>query len=404
MKKRELVETKFFTFGDPREDVFFLENGAAFGPITLAYQTYGHLNAARDNAILLFHTLTGSQHAAGHNPAVQGVGSLWSDDCQDGWWDGFIGPGLALDTNKYFIVCANYLGGCYGSTGPMSPDPATGKPYGRRFPVVTAADVVNTQMRLLDHLGIKTLLAAVGGSLGGMMVLELATRYPERVHCLIPIATGARATTLHRLHNFEQIFAIEEDHNFNYGDYYEGAPPRMGLILARIISHKSFVHLHVMEDRARGEIVQAQNDLKGYRLQYQIESYMLHHGKKFVERFDANSYLRIVNMWQRFDLTTRGGTLAKAFAPCKNLDFLVFSIDSDVCYWPDEQQELCDALKAAGAKTRHVTEHSEKGHDSFLLEPELYTPHIAYFLAEMQTKSRPERPEGAGEANDYGSL
>ena len=387
IKKQSRIETQFFTFAKNPEDALQLEKGGQFGPITLAYETYGQLSEERDNAILIFHALSGSQHAAGYNPAIPGVEKYWTDECQTGWWDNFIGPGKALDTRQYFVICANYFGGCYGSTGPSSIDPQTGRPYGGHFPVLTIGDVVNTQIHLLDHLGIRTLLAVAGGSLGGVLAIDLAMRYPDRVRCIISIASGPRATTLHKLFNFEQIFAIEEDPNFNYGDYYDGQPPTMGLILARMISHKTFVHLHLMEDRARGEIIQDANDLKGYRLQHQIESYMLHAGKKFVTRFDANTYLRIINMWQQFDLGARAdGNLAAALRACRHQRFLIFSIDSDVCYWPEEQAEICEALKEVNVNYLYITVHSEKGHDSFLLEPELYTPNIMFLLKETLMK------------------
>lgn len=382
--KNQRVESQFFSFAQTPDDAFVLESGQKFGPITLAYETYGTLAPARDNAILVFHALSGSQHAAGFNAQVSGVGPKWNEECQHGWWDAFIGPGKAIDTNQYFVICANYLGGCYGSSGPGTLDPATGRPYGGRFPVLTIGDVVNSQMRLLDHLGISKLLAVAGGSLGGVLAMDVAMRYPERVDCIISIASGPRATTLHKLFNFEQIFAIEEDPNFNYGDYYDGVPPTKGLTLARMISHKSFVHLHLMEDRARGEILQHEGDLKGYRLQHQIESYILHAGKKFVTRFDANTYLRIINMWQQFDLArATGGNLAAALTPCRNHRFLIFSIDSDVCFWPEEQAEICAALRDNNTPYIYITVHSEKGHDSFLLEPELYTPHITFMLREV---------------------
>ncbi len=396
------VETQYFTFAEPPGEPFLLEEkGARLGPVTLAYETYGTLSPERDNAILLFHALSGSQHAAGYNPDVRDGQQIWTQDNHVGWWEDFIGPGRALDTERYFVICANYLGGCYGSTGPASIDPATGKPYGGSFPVITVGDVVNSQLRLLDHLGIETLLATIGGSLGGMMALDLATRHPQRVRCVVPIASGARATTLHKLTNFEQIFAIEEDPHYHRGHYYDCQPPRMGLMLARMISHKNFVHLRVMEDRARGEIKQETEDLKGYRLRHQIESYMLHQGKKFVRRFDANSYLRILQMWQHFDLTAgTGGSLVAALRPCRHHRWLIFTIDSDVCYWPEEQAELAEALAALGASYQYLTVHSYKGHDSFLLEPELFTPHISYILREAAMS--PRTPAGAGRLEGEG--
>ncbi len=391
MKSRPLSHTQCFRFAETPEDRFLLANGQPFGPIQLAYETYGRLNENRDNAVLVFHAFSGSQHAAGYNPQVQDAERLWIEENHLGWWDDYIGPGKALDTDQYYVVCANYLGGCYGSTGPMSINSDTGKPYGGSFPTLAMSDVVDSQMRLLDHLGIDRLLGVIGASLGGMMALDLAVRHPERVRCVIPIATGARATTLHKLSNFEQIFAIEEDPNYNYGNYYDGTPPTMGLVLARMIAHKSFVHLKVMEDRARGEIIQAQNDLKGYRLKHQIESYMLHQGKKFVRRFDANTYLRITQMWQDFDLTApTGGDLAAALEPSVRHGhrYLLFTINSDVCYWPDEQEEIALALEKLDLAYQYITVHSYKGHDSFLLEPELFSPHISFMLRDGHREAR----------------
>ncbi len=383
MKKQQPVETKFFTFAKTPEDAFLLESGETFGPITLAYETYGELSPERDNAILVFHAFSGSQHAAGYNPCVPDAEKYWTEEYHQGWWDAFIGPGKALDTRQYFVICINYFGGCYGSTGPCSLNPQTGKPYGRQFPIITVSDVVDTQVRLLDHMGIKTLLAVIGGSLGGILAIDLAMRHPERTRCVIPIAAGPYCTTLQKLANFEQIFAIETDPNFNYGDYYDGPPPHIGLILARMIAHKYYVHLHVMEDRASKQIIQDDGVLRGYRLRHQIESYMLYQGKKFVKRFDANTYLRILNIWQQFDLARKtDGNLVDALRPCKHQRFLVFSVDSDVCFWPEEQAELCETLKELDINYLYITLHSDKGHDSFLLEPELYTPNIEFLLKE----------------------
>jgi homoserine O-acetyltransferase len=396
MSRPHRVQTQYFTFAEREEDRFKLECDLAFGPVTLAYETWGKLNEARDNAILVFHALSGSHHAAGLNTDMKTPLDVWTDESQVGWWDTFIGPGRALDTNLYFIVCANYLGGCYGSTGPGSVNPQTGRRYGGMFPTLTIGDVVRSQMALLDHLGIETLLAVTGGSLGGVMAMDLAMRVPHRVRGVIPIAAGVRATTLHKLHNFEQIYAIETDPNYGDGDYYDGIPPRKGLILARMISHKSFVHLHVMEDRSRNQIMQDDDDLSLYRMQDQIESYMLHQGKKFIRRFDANTYLRIIQMWQKMDLPRDygEGDILRAFCRCRGQRYLVFSIDSDVCFWPEEQREIADALKEADIDHQYITVHSDKGHDSFLLEPELYMPSISYFLREVQ-RNKPKVENGA---------
>ncbi|MEA5463391.1 homoserine O-acetyltransferase MetX [Leptothoe sp. PORK10 BA2] len=367
------VQTQFFHLNQP----FPLESGESFDSITLAYETYGTLNRDGSNAILVLHALTGSQHAAGINESVAGVGSLWTDECVVGWWDTFIGPGLALDTEQYFIICANYLGSCYGSTGPRSTHPLTGKPYGSQFPQVSAWDVVRSQLCLLDSLGIDCLHAVIGGSLGGMLSMLLATRYPQRVKKVLAIATGLQTTVLHRVHNFEQILAIWNDPKFQGGDYYESEAPKDGLLLARIISHKTFVSLSVMAKRAKQEIIVKQPIGHSYKLSNPIESYMFYQGKKFAERFDANSYLRIMDIWQRFSLNTQQPDL---FKDCGHQEYLIFSVDSDVCFYPEEQTAIVQALEVAQMNVKHITVHSDKGHDSFLLEPDLYAPYIHFIL------------------------
>jgi len=375
------IETQFFSYGGGNEPVR-LQSGETLEGVTLAYETYGELNSARDNAILVFHALSGSQHAAGYNPGVPGVDSLWTGECELGWWDRFIGPGKAFNTDRFFVICVNYLGGCYGSTGPGSTNPATGAPYGSAFPELSLSDIVDSQVRLLDHLGIENLHAVTGGSLGGMMCLSFSTRYPERVKIVAPIATSLYATTLHRIHNFEQIYAIEQDPHFKGGDYYGGRRPNRGLALARMIAHKTYVSLYTREDRARDEVSQPKDGFRRYRFTHPIESYMLHHGNKFVKRFDANSYLRIAVAWLRFDLLREAGAsdFRSLLSACRHQRYMVFSIDSDVCFYPEEQREMVRELTAAEVPCRHITVHSEKGHDAFLLEPHLFAPHLIYSL------------------------
>ncbi|MDK2973605.1 MAG: homoserine O-acetyltransferase/O-succinyltransferase [Candidatus Sumerlaeota bacterium] len=367
-----------------REEPFVLQNGSRVGPVTIAYKTYGTLNASKTNAILIFHALSGSQHVTGFDP--YGVGRFWGEECQIGWWSDFVGPGKAIDTDKFFVLCCNYFGGCYGSTGPADINPETGKPYGREFPYPTVSDIVDTQVRVLDALGIETLLAAIGGSMGGFAASDLAVRYPTRVRGVIPIASGLRATVLAKALNFEQIYAIAEDRHFNGGDYYEGKAPWRGLLLARMISHKTFISLDYLERRAREVIIQPTDILSGHLLEHKVESYMLHQGRKFIERFDANSYLRIITAWQSFDLpkTVADGDVTRALSACKDQRWLVFSIDSDVCFYPREQKEISDGLKANGIEHWYLTVHSDKGHDSFLLEPELFSPHIVFMLAALE--------------------
>jgi homoserine O-acetyltransferase/O-succinyltransferase len=389
------VSTQFFTLGSEQEP-FVFANGSSLPEVTLAYEMYGRLNARKTNAILLFHALSGSQHAAGLTAQVPGLSERWTEDVQHGWWDLFIGPGKALDTNRYCIICVNYLGGCYGSSGPTSLDPLTGKPYGKKFPAVLSSDVVRSQMALLDHLGIQKLHAVIGASVGGLLALNLATLYPERVKIIIPIATGMKTTVLTRLSLFEQVLAIENDPHFHGGDYYSGPAPEFGLALARMISHKSFVHLDAIESRARQSVSQPEGQLAWYELGHSVESYMLYQGKKFVRRFDANAYLRIINMWLRYDLLRDAGveTAAELFARSQAAGhhYLIFSIDSDFCFYPEEQAELVQALEQAGVSSMHITVHSDKGHDSFLLEPQLYTPHLVYTLEGRWKKSSLDEP------------
>lgn len=368
--------TSIHTIGSVDEPIL-LRRGGRLGPVDIAYETYGELNQARDNAVLVFHALTGSQHAAGVVTSVAAAGDRWTEDVHLGWWDGFIGSGGAVDTDELFVICANFLGSCYGSTGPASIDPERGRPYGGSFPLVTFADMVDVQVELLRHLGIDRLRAVIGGSVGGYMALSLATRYPDMVDIVVPIAAGLQVTELQTLHNFEQITAIVSDPGFSGGDYYDGPGPRDGLRLARMIGHKTFVSLDALAERARAE-VESDDGPDGYQLANSLESYMWHQGSKFVDRFDANSYLRIMDAWQSIDLRSEAGVteFEDLFANSGDQRYMVFSIDSDVCFYPEEQRRLSTVLKHAGIRHRHITVHSEKGHDSFLTDPELFAPHL----------------------------
>lgn len=376
------VQTQLFTFAN-RKRPFVFRSGEKLDRVTLAYETYGTLSAAGDNAILLFHALSGSQHAAGVNTDVPAAGALWTRDLHHGWWDDFIGPGKAIDTRKWFVVCANYVGGCYGSSGPVTINPRTGKPYGRKFPTVMIGDIVDSQVELLNALGIGRLHAVIGASLGGLCAVNYATRYADRVKRVVLIGSGIETSILQRIYNYEQICAIEEDKHFNGGNYYDGPHPDRGLTLARMISHKTFISLEMMSERARKEVVRPEEDQdKWYWMSHPVESYVRKQGLKFVKRFDANTYLRIIDAWQRFDLLNDTGKtrFADVFAPCRQQRYLIFSIDSDACFYPDRQDQIGQALKRARVPYQHMTVHSDKGHDSFLLEPDLFAPQLAYML------------------------
>jgi homoserine O-acetyltransferase len=363
-----------------------LRDGGRIPSAQLAYATWGELNEDKSNAILLFHALSGTHHASGHHPEPPEGCHYWTEELHDGWWNEMVGPGKAIDTDRFFVICSNYLGGCYGSSGPATINPETGKPFGSTFPHLNAADLVDVQISLLDHFGIEKLHSVIGPSVGGLLALTLATRHPERVGKVIPIASGFKTTVLNRLILFEQILAIENDKYFNGGDYYDSEDPRIGLALARMISHKTFVHLDTFERRARKQLVDEEEMLSWYQVRDTFQSYMLHQGKKFTERFDANTYLRIIDMWSRYNAVLQGDadTPEELFSRCQKAGqkFLIFSIDSDFCFYPEEQSELVKHLEESGVDTMHITVHSAKGHDSFLLEPELYTPHIRELLAD----------------------
>jgi homoserine O-acetyltransferase len=388
---RATTETRFFEHHDPANPLL-LRVGGALDRFTLAYEMYGRMNEDRSNVVLLFHAMTGSQHASGLNRDVPGIGSRWTEENHVGWWDRFIGPGKAIDTRRYCVLCANYLGGCYGSTGPASTDPRTGKPWGSTFPVLRMSDIVESQVRLLDHLKISRLHAAVGASLGGFLTLLLAARHPDRVDRVVPIGTGAETTIEQRMLNFEQITAIESDPNFRGGDFYAGQPPHSGLSLARMIAHKMFVSLDALRLRARKEVVKVGPPAGWYEMNHVVESYILHQGEKFVRRFDANSYLRILDAWQWFDLVAEAGAaslddLARRY---RDHEFLVFSIDSDFCFPRSEQAKLVHHLKKARVPVMWITVHSDKGHDAFLLEPRLFAPHLRQILARPVQRSPTE--------------
>jgi len=379
------VRTQFFEFGNAESPVR-LRSGDSLPSVQIAYETWGALNEEKSNAILLNHALSGSHHVLGVNSDLPEAGELWQEELHQGWWEGFVGPGRAIDTDKFFVICPNYLGGCYGSTGPRSIHPETGKEYGSEFPHLYVADQADIQLELIKHLGISQLTATVGASVGGLIALTFATRHPERVRNVISLASGFKTTVLNRLILFEQILAIENDPHFNGGDYYGGEHPDYGLALARMISHKTFVHLDAIERRAKSTVQHDDEALKWYKVKDPFQSYMLYQGKKFVKRFDANTYLRIIDMWSRYDAVSEADAEDEIAlfdgAKKHGQKYLVFSIDSDFCFFPEEQSVLVEALEKSGVENMHITVHSDKGHDSFLLEPSLYAPHISFLLNE----------------------
>ncbi|MEI2690670.1 MAG: homoserine O-acetyltransferase [Anaerolineae bacterium] len=373
-----LVRPQTFTFA--QDEPFRLESGALLGPVTLAYETYGQLNAARSNAVLICHALSGGAHAAGY---------LTPDDDQPGWWDDCIGPGKAFDTNRYCVICSNVLGSCYGSSGPSSVDPATGQPYGLHFPVVTIGDMVRAQVRLLDHLGIDRLLAVAGGSMGGMQVLEWAAHHPQRVAAAIPIATTARHSPM--LIAFSEVGrqAVYADPAWNNGDYYgNGRRPDAGLSVARMVGHITYLSEQSMHEKF-GRRLQGR-ERYGYEFQteFEIESYLKHNGDKFTRRFDANSYLYVTKALDYFDLAGQhGGSLAAAFEHVADTAFLVISFTSDWLYPSYHSKELVRALTAAGCDVTYLDIESSWGHDAFLVEVETMTRLLGSFLERLGSEA-----------------
>jgi homoserine O-acetyltransferase len=342
-----------------------LDGGVDLGPFTVAYQTYGSLNADKSNVVLVCHALTGDQFAAGVNPVTG----------KPGWWDIMIGPGKPLDTGRYFIICQNVLGSCLGTTGPKEVDPKTGQPYGVGFPVITIRDMVRAQAMLLDYLGINDLFCVIGGSMGGMQVLQWAVSYPERVFAAIPIATTARHSAQNIAFHEVGRQAIMADPNWHGGHYAEkDVVPVAGLAVARMAAHITYMSESGLTRRF-GRTLQDRDEFTyGFDADFQVESYLRHQGITFVDRFDANSYLYITRAMDYFDLAASdgGGVLAHAFKGTK-ARFCVMSFTSDWLYPTSDSRHIVHALNAVAAKVSFVEMETDKGHDSFLLDvPEMF--------------------------------
>lgn len=367
-----LVETKNYHYPDEIE----LESGRKFGPIDIAYETYGDLNEERSNAILICHALSGDAHAAG-----------WHEgDEKPGWWDNMIGPGKTFDTEKYFVICSNVLGGCKGTTGPPSTNPETGKPYGLDFPVVTISDMVKVQKILIDHLGINRLLAVVGGSMGGAQALQWTVSYPRSVRFCIPIATSARSSPQQIAFNEVRRRAVMSDPKWKDGDYYGGEPPKDGLSLARMIGHITFLSDESMRQKFGRKLRGKERYSFDLSPDFEVESYLHYKGGSFVERFDANSYLYITRAIDYFDLTEGGErSLSEALQGVK-AKFLVIAISSDWLYPPYQSKEIVRALKANNIDVTYSEIKSSYGHDAFLVEPGQLNHIITDFLSQVTVR------------------
>jgi len=362
-----IVETKYFSF----DEKIKLENGVEFGPITVAYETYGELNEAKDNAILVLHALSGDAHAAGyHSP----------DDKKPGWWDSMIGSGKPFDTDKYFVICSNFLGGCKGTTGPSCINPATGTPYGMDFPIITVEDMVKVQKKLIDYLGIKELLSVAGGSLGGMQALEWTILYPDFVKSVAVIASATRLSAQNIAFNEVGRNAIISDPNWNNGNYYGGEPPARGLALARMIGHITYLSEESMHQKFGRKLQDKKHIDFNFDINFQVESYLRYQGQSFVDRFDANSYLFISKAMDYFDIEGKYGSIAHAFKDSKS-KFLFITFSTDWLFPPDELKNTARKLMSLGKEVSYCNIDAPYGHDSFLLEFNHQSRIIGNFLS-----------------------
>jgi homoserine O-acetyltransferase len=379
MKNESIGTTKtdYFTFAHPPHELK-LESGEKIGPVTLVYETYGELNKEKSNAVLILHALSGDAHAAGrHAP----------QDQHPGWWDAMIGPGKAFDTDKYFVICSNVLGGCKGSTGPSSLNPKTGRRYALDFPLISIGDMVNAQRYLIDSLGIEKLLAVAGGSMGGMQVLSWLIKYPKRIRSAISIATAVKHSPQQIAFNEAGRQAIMADPHWNSGNYYEGIGPAKGLAVARMIGHITYMSDTSMSEKFGRQKKVKDNVLK-FTADFEVEGYLRYRGDNFVKRFDANSYLYITKALDNFDASDgkplyevlRGGT-AKV---------LVVAFKSDWLYPAYQSKEIVKACKLAGIEATFCEIASTYGHDAFLLEVEEETHLISHFLKRVFRESNQE--------------
>lgn len=359
----------------PQKDGLKLENGQGFGPVSVRYETYGTLNSDKTNAILILHAFSGDAHAAGrYHP----------EDKNPGWWDTMIGPGKAFDTNRFFIICSNTLGGCMGTTGPGSINPQTEKPYGLSFPVITIRDMVAVQKLLLDHLGISTLYAVAGGSMGGMQALEWSVAYPDIVRRAIIIASTGKLSAQGIAFNAVGRNAIMSDPEWRQGDYYEHSNPHRGLSIARMVGHITYLSDESMHAKFGRRLQEREHFGFDFNDQFEVESYLNHQGDKFVDRFDANSYIYLSKAMDYYDLGATYGGLDKAFerASCS---YLVISYTTDWLFPSYQSKELVYSMMKVGRDVSYSELASPYGHDSFLLETQRQEVLISSYLASRRS-------------------
>jgi homoserine O-acetyltransferase len=360
-----ITETKYFTF-----DKLILDNKEELKEVTIAYETYGRLNAQQSNAILITHAFTGDAHCAGYHEG----------DEKPGWWDNMVGPGKTFDTEKYFIVCSNILGGCQGSTGPSSINPKTGKEYGLDFPAISISDMVRAQKKLIDFLGIEKLFSIVGGSMGGMQVLQWANDYPDKMLSAIPIATTMRHTPQQIAFNEVGRQSVMADIAWNGGHYYSTGNPERGLSVARMLGHITYMSDISMKEKFPIEKDKERKAKFNFNADFEVEEYLRHRGSTFVKRFDANSYLYISKAMDHFDVNNDDFLKDKNI----NIKFLVLSFKSDWLYPAEQSEDIVKSLKLRGQKVTYCNIDSTYGHDAFLLEKEDEGKIITSFLNNLE--------------------
>jgi homoserine O-acetyltransferase/O-succinyltransferase len=353
-----------------RFDSISLESGATLSPVEVAYETYGKLNAAKSNAILILHAFSGDAHAAG----------VGRESGKPGWWDSMIGPGKAFDTDQYFMICSNVLGGCQGTTGPASINPETGRPFGMAFPVITIADMVRLQKMLVDSFGITKLLGVAGGSMGGMQALQWAASYPQMVRSVIPIATTARHSAQQIAFNEVARQAIMADPDWSAGEYYDKTPPARGLAVARMVGHITYMSDESMREKFGRRLRDKEKFGFDFSIDFEVESYLRYRGKQFVTRFDANSYLYITKAEDYFDLSS-GATAWQAAFDGTDTRFLVISFTSDWLYPSYQSQEIVRVLRRRNLDVAYCDLQSNYGHDAFLVDVVEQTDVVRGFLA-----------------------
>ncbi len=372
-----IVTPHDFTFAQSPNELS-LDSGKTISPVTIRYETYGTLNSDASNAILVFHALSGSHHAAGY---------YLTDDQRPGWWDDMIGPGKGFDTNRFFVICSNFIGGCNGSTGPSSLLSDSDKRYGLDFPLITIGDMVEAQRHLIDHLGIDQLYCVAGGSMGGMQALEWAIRYPNRVRSAVVLASTATVTAQGIAFHAVGRNAIMSDPHWNNGDYYTGERPSNGLAIARMIGHITYLS-EISLGRKFGRTLQ---DRSGFTYEmsgeFQVESYLEHLGNRFVENFDANSYLYITKAMDYYDLSESYGSLTEALS-LSRAKYLIASFTSDWLYPSSQSREIVSALMKLGREVSYVELESVYGHDAFLLESKRLCQIVGSFLSNIDSDGR----------------